>query len=276
MHVIRMTTIDHQEERQMKHQIETITPQKAEKYLSTSLGNRKVRLRAVGMYQRAMSNGEWKLTGDAVKFDKSGHLIDGEHRLRACMKAEKPFKTLVVRGLEEEDRLVIDSGMARNMADHLKFVGYSDVTVLAAAASLICRWEEGDLYTTTTFKPNKKEIFTIVENNPALQASISAVGSIKTPTRGMSAALHFIFSGHDAKLADYFFTSLLDGVGLGVGSPILTLRNRFASNTLRRSAKIPKQYVLAFTIKAWNALRENKPLHVIKWNPKKENYVEPI
>lgn len=49
-----------------------------------------------------MRNGNWKANGEAIKFSSTGRLLDGQHRLRACVKEQVPFTTLVIRGLEDE------------------------------------------------------------------------------------------------------------------------------------------------------------------------------
>jgi hypothetical protein len=92
---------------------EIITPAVAAEYLDQNTDNRHLRSRAVDMYTRNMLAGEWKVTGETIKFDRNGRLIDGQHRLAAIIRAEKQQPCLVVRGLEPEVQGVIDTNLHR-------------------------------------------------------------------------------------------------------------------------------------------------------------------
>jgi hypothetical protein len=96
-----------------------ITPELAE-YILTKLqdgGNRSRRPAKIKRFAVDMSEGNWRLSGDTIKFGKSGMLKDGQHRLRACILSGKPFKTHVVFGIEERCFTVIDTGSAKTNAD---------------------------------------------------------------------------------------------------------------------------------------------------------------
>ena len=64
-------------------------------------GNRKVSSVKVAEYEDAMSVDEWPLTGATIVFGKSGRLLDGQHRLRACVRSGKPFRSYVVFGIDD-------------------------------------------------------------------------------------------------------------------------------------------------------------------------------
>lgn len=116
--------------------IETITPQIAESYLELNKNVRKVTLGVVDKYADDMKNGRWKLSSETIAFDKHGNLKDGQHRLLACIKSGCPFKTIVVRGLEDGADAVIDIGKQRSAADQLKNVEYA--SKIASLTKLAC------------------------------------------------------------------------------------------------------------------------------------------
>jgi hypothetical protein len=104
----------------LKQVTETITPTKAKKILAeTNVDNRSMRRTVVERYARDMANGNWRLTSDPIKFDADGRLIDGQHRLQACVEAGKSFKTAVAYGVEVIAKEAMDTGLRRTFADVL-------------------------------------------------------------------------------------------------------------------------------------------------------------
>lgn len=63
-----------------------ITPELARQLLSNNKINRKIKPTIVERYAEQMEAGEWKFTGDTIKVDGEGMLLDGQHRLLAIIK----------------------------------------------------------------------------------------------------------------------------------------------------------------------------------------------
>lgn len=99
--------------------LETITPEKAREYLSNKAPNRTIRAKDVAMLVRDIQNGEWRVTHQGIAFNNAGELIDGQHRLLACVKSGIPINILVTRGLEDGAGAAIDRGKTRIFADTL-------------------------------------------------------------------------------------------------------------------------------------------------------------
>lgn len=97
--------------------VETITPHMAQVYLTHNVSNRKAKEKIIEAYSKEMKEGRWMLNGDSIRFAIDGSLIDGQHRLLACIKSEKPFTTLVTRGLESDSMATIDNGAMRTAGD---------------------------------------------------------------------------------------------------------------------------------------------------------------
>ena len=76
----------------MEARIELITPKIAEQYLAKNSNNYSRLYKAtVDQYAYEMLNGEWIFNGEAIKFNKSGKLVDGQHRLSAIVKSDVPY-----------------------------------------------------------------------------------------------------------------------------------------------------------------------------------------
>ena len=96
--------------------VRTITPQEAKEILAGQIKNRNVSSVVVTRYANQMKALKWKLNGETITFG-SGMLIDGQHRLHACIKADVPIKVICVVLDNNEAFNTIDSGKRRNVAD---------------------------------------------------------------------------------------------------------------------------------------------------------------
>lgn len=116
-----------------KISIETITPEIAEKYLEDNYGkNRPLRQMVVNQYAEDMRTGNWIFNPTApIAFSKDGYLLDGQHRLWACVQSGTEFTTLVVRNCDEQIYKVTDIGVARSTADIIGSEQRSGIAALA-------------------------------------------------------------------------------------------------------------------------------------------------
>lgn len=132
--------------------IETITPEIAKLLLENNINNRTIKDRTVQRYARDMEKGSWKFNGDAIRIYSDGNLCDGQHRLMACLKANKAFETLVIRNIPVPVGITVDNGSSRSNADTLHFLGYSNGAVISSTAKKILSLEKGQKI---TFSPSE-------------------------------------------------------------------------------------------------------------------------
>jgi hypothetical protein len=119
----------------MRTCIETITPEMAADYLLRNKSNRKVSWHHVDSLCRAMISDKFDLTHQGIAFDERGYLIDGQHRLHAIIKANKPVRISVTYGVGGESRISIDTQMRpRSYADALTIEGDDLATKQTIAA----------------------------------------------------------------------------------------------------------------------------------------------
>lgn len=102
-----------------------VTPEQATIWLDTKNSrNRPVSQSTVDRYVQEMKAGNWKENGQGIIFGKDGQLINGQHRLKACVAANKTFTTLVVYGIDNESFDTIDDGSQRSLAEEDDAFGY--------------------------------------------------------------------------------------------------------------------------------------------------------
>lgn len=240
--------------------IETITPEIAAKYLADNEyladndGNRKVRKQRVEFYRRQMVAGHWRITGDPIRFNGS-HLLDGQHRLHACIKAEVPFTTVVVRGLDPDAMHIIDTGLGRTPGNVFEMEGITNANKAAALVRQVIAYDYDHLFNTS-----EKSLITrdqllefYVEHADEVQASVRRADQVQRHLTGPGAgwgALDFILRSVQADLADEFMEAMVTGAGLEKGDPRLALRNYIAQKSTRGNVRA--EVLIAQGITAWN------------------------
>jgi hypothetical protein len=113
-----------------------ITPKMAAEFLVQNQGNRKLSLGHTGVLMADMESKNFLITGETIKFDWTGKLIDGQHRLVAIVNSANTQTILVVKGLDPKVQSVIDAQRKRSASSALEFA-FADVhntTTLAAMA----------------------------------------------------------------------------------------------------------------------------------------------
>jgi hypothetical protein len=121
----------------MKTRIELITPEIAQNYLKHNVENRQDRRNEVDELAHKMRSGKWKENGEAFIFDKNGILKDGQHRLKACIKAKHSFNAVIVTDVDPDVMDTIDTGLNRTLADVLHLNGFKSATGLASMVKAI-------------------------------------------------------------------------------------------------------------------------------------------
>ena len=101
----------------------TITPEIASKLLETNFNNRPINNGRVKALAKDMLMGKWEINGETIKIYEDGTLSDGQHRLSACVEANIPFKTYIVRNVSKNALTTIDCGEKRSLLHGLQMKG---------------------------------------------------------------------------------------------------------------------------------------------------------
>lgn len=251
-----------------------ITPELAEHYLTHNDSNRPLSKRDMVSYQRAMEAGHWQLNGQPIILDTEDHLLDGQHRLNACILAKKPFRTLLIRGISKEAFKSLDSGRRRNASDALAIDHEENTKSLAAALKHIWQHEQG-LIGKSVLAPQPWELMETLDRHAGVREFASPAFFKKIPgPASLIAAMGYLFHQADPQRAPDFFEQLRDGYGLKKGSPILLLRDRLRDKSDHRTM----QENTGLMIKAWNAWIAGRTLDrlLIRLKGKAAEEIQPI
>lgn len=149
-----------------------VTPEMAEKWLKTSLGNPRWRSSgklvnpdAVMKIRDDILNGRWNPGNSSIAFDKNGNLVDGHHRLSAIVAANVPVYSIVVHGIPNKGLQHIDDNRTRTVHQRL------GVDNLIPAVANIHFWEIGSL---TKSSETSEAISVWIDKHPLVFTALSA------------------------------------------------------------------------------------------------------
>ncbi len=248
-------------------EIVTITPARAAELLANNTHNRSVNQRSVDRLTATILAGEWQFNAQPIQVAKDGTLLDGQHRLLACVKANRSIQSLIVWNAQVSSQETMDMGKSRSVADILRLRGYKNQSVIAALGRRIALAE---VY---GFKAGITISFREISNGAILRAaeSITDISRYTTQSKavadlckfnsGLTGYLMWWLDQVDRVDSEYFWDKLYTGDGLQNGEAIYALR-QFALNrdVKNRGTYLHNIQTAGIVLKAWNKFRSGEPV----------------
>jgi hypothetical protein len=232
--------------------IETISPERAEEYLSANRGNRNIVHAHVAAMARDIAHGHWMFNAQPICFSRSGRLLNGQHRLSAVLEARQPIEVMVMRGVPEEAFETYDKHAKKAAGAEELFEDFGDKALVSATAVLLWKRELRPAGQPNA-SPTATEIRDVIRGNPDL---LRLRGFARKLVRyGRSSAL--AYAAHrvlrdDPDLGKVFLDRLETGANLPAGHTILRLRDRLID--LR---KADQNAQIDEVLNAWARFRKN-------------------
>lgn len=247
-----------------------IDPKLALEMLGTQARNRKLGPETVGKYAREMSSGRFGLTGDTIKFDSDGRLIDGQHRLRAVVASGVTIKMFVATGIRPEFQDVVDVGRSRQLKDVLSMRGEANTTGLASATRNHFLWMNGAIVN-QSIRPTTAECLEWLDLHPELKPATAFSKELCKAVPGLitSAVAPLVYESRkfDVALSGVFWEMVKTGINLHESSPALALRDWAIrrGRTSDRRGRPGTPTTLAVGIKAWSAFCSGRSCKLLRW-----------
>jgi len=205
----------------------TITPEIAKFALSTTnKKNRPISPTKVIDYSKDMQNHNWTITGETIKFGWDNLLKDGQHRLEACVRANTPFPTHCVFGIDPETFQHIDIGKLRNGSDTLSMMGVPNAKHCSSIIKMVIAYEHGQSRTPTSGVSNDwlKEKYNSEIDQQLLQESVSVGKKLYSTTKwkvGVIGAFFYVCvqKGQRDQITK-FFDHMTKGIGTKARAPV--------------------------------------------------------
>jgi hypothetical protein len=250
-----------------------ITPEIAASMLTTNVRNRPISRQHVTRLAEAMRRGEWELNGSTVKVAATGRLLDGQHRLSACVESGVAFDTLVVCGLPEETFSTIDQvSRGRKIADVLAIETGANMKNVAAALAVL--YQFGRFHEIQSNDRPARDEFSvgvaraILEKHPGIVDSVATSNSIPIWRNAQCAAVHYLFGMVDGELANDFADVMRSGAA-ETRRPFNLFREGLIR--LRATSATPnRRDAAARAIKAFNAERSGRRVGILTWRTNEE------
>lgn len=243
----------------------TVTPQMAQALLDNNPMNRSLRLNYVEALARDMQRGAWQFNGESIKVNCDGSLIDGQHRLSACVKSGVPFATVIIEGLPSDVRATIDGGAKRTTGDRLTMSGVDYGNRVAATLRIMMSVAIGH-YRGERF--SIQEDLRVYDMHPGVIESVKIARNSFPRINNIIGAVHYIGShlGHGER-ADAFVRVWRSGVPDFEGDPVHLLREKVVRNSGKTMTTADYQRAIVYT---WTHFQNRSPLKIIKvvGNPK--------
>lgn len=215
--------------------LETITPAISQAYLDTMKLNRRLNDDRVDLYAKDILNDRWdSTTGESIKFNERGDLIDGQHRLNAVVEAGKAIQILVVRGCSEASQAVIDSGQARSSAQSLQLMGIEvnirEASIFRAMFSSIDKMTRRDIS-----RSQVAELFPKYQESVRF-SSVTHGSNFQSATQLRGLVARAYYCGVDPERLSRFLTIFDTGVSEHrTDAVVIAIRNHYLSNKKRSS-----------------------------------------
>lgn len=255
-----------------------ITPEMATDLLTLNTKNRNIRTKRVLKLAEAIKEGKWMCNGDTIRISKNSVLMDGQHRLLACVSAGKMIKSIIVTGLEEEAFATIDTGASRSSGDTMSFLGCKNAATLSGLIKWMYSYEiSKDFHKSRrTYMDNQDlkaywDLLDTKEKERIENAASRASGYHKkfnSLSQSQAAFFYYLFNSIDAFKAEEFFYLLTTGDGIGSKNKpsIWLLREKLVKFSDDKYNQTDLTMRNALIIKAWNVYIKGADLKQLKWD----------
>lgn len=250
--------------------VEEITPAIAAEMLAKNTNNRPMRPSVVDKYKRDLLNDKWVFGTCQICFAEDGTLLDGQHRLKAIIEANKPTNMIVVRNVSKDAIQVIDSGSSRSVSDVFKIKGMAYANLLGGIVIRHRGFLREKYEVSSHIRYTHQEIWDLYQEDPKVYdnaAKLAAAWSKKcrfVPPCLLGAL--YIYLTKEKKHPEDKVTSFIEQL-----CDIIPSENE-TFNSFRRTVvgyklmgrKLTEAHLVVYIIRTWNAYLKNRALKVFK------------
>ena len=207
-------------------QLITVTPEMATEWLDKMGANRKLNMSHADRLAEDIKRGDWHQTGDPIRFDRKGNLVDGQHRLQAIINSGRAVELYVARNLDSKAMAVIDTGKARSIADVFQIRGVENGRKLAAAIKQIF-YLDNDRMASSGPAISQMQADRTLKAHPYLPDAVAKV--VEAPAiqpHAQLAAVYCVAHEKHPRKADQWLAAVQKGESLRSGHPVYVLREK--------------------------------------------------
>ncbi len=218
----------------------TVTPEMAKDLLQKNISNRPLKKQRIVQLADAINRGEWKLSPQGISLSTEGILLDGQHRLAAIIKSNKPADLVITRNVDPAVFTILDTSVRRSAGDSIFLGADSRANVRGLQNTLaagIRSYANYTRYPTSVWggacpSPSNDSVLRIFKENETRWAHITKIckrfwSKFRPLPLSSCVAVWMVGIDNNWSMDDMekFFTALATGAGLESESPTLSFRN---------------------------------------------------
>lgn len=220
------------------------------------------------LFANLIRAGQFKPTHQGIAFDHDGLLLDGQHRLHACIDADMAIEVQVTFNMDRALFNSIDRGRIRSLTDDLitsaRAVEYRESTMICAGAKILANLDRGVApwvnYPRGTF--GVVDVAEAMDAHPYLAEAGEYCSKNRLKLKGLGAGISTGFLArfmeiNRSKALD-FFNEIVTGELLVAGDPAYEMREQMRKPG--SSSAHAKPRTMAALVRCWNAYAEGRKL----------------
>lgn len=242
---------------------EMVTPSMASEALQYMRPNqRKLREARVESIVNDIQQGNWRITGETIQRGDDGLWDNGQHRLTAILRSGIAVPMLVVRGIDRNARLVLDTGAPRSYQDTLTMRGIGAATFTASVTRRMYMWDTYRNYILRGgghVRPSPDALDTYrIEHTEEIEAAASLAPDARKCwlTPSVLGTAFILLNRIDKSDTLEFLKGVITGAELSVLDPRFVLREKL--RVLHESGKGSPDEKRAWVFIAWNLWRAGR------------------
>jgi hypothetical protein len=262
----------------------TIDPAQATAIMKRNTDNRPILPRTVAYYRDRIMAGGWHLTHQGMAMDTRGVLQDGQHRLQACIDADREISVPYFCGMATENFKAIDEGKNRSIADLLGKEAVMDRTLVGVTVRLTAAYREPLPRQFMRVKISNEQLYDSFKGDSARLVEATAFArrnyqkaGLVPSALGAAAYLLWDANGHDNTYVEAFLNGLVHGtkgdsrILLDIDDPRLILRNELAARR-RTGSRLRAIEQMGYVLLAWNLIVDRSQVgRRIKWQSDRDD-----
>ena len=228
-----------------------------------NIGNRSQKPKQIAKYAADMKNDDWSLTGVPIVFGSHGYLLDGQNRLAACVRADVPFTTHAVFGVEPDSFVHFDIGKNRTGADVFTIMGVPYPKETGIAVRYIKAWSLGktDTRTIQMSNDNLRDYYSNLDATMlelAIKNAKKVNRVVKIPTAILTALFYTAWQKGHLDKVKLFFADLEKGFGSGPRAPVNYLLTELARIHFDKTITVTSHMHSIMLVRSWQNYKWNK------------------
>ena len=238
-----------------------ITPKEATELLKGNTSNRKVSQMQVEAIAQDMKAGNWMLNGESISFSPTGKLLNGQHRLHACIMAGVSFETVVAYDVPEETFSSFDNTKPRKASDAFGIEEEEYPMLLQTTLNMVFQYENGTLGAKAKVGTTQQTL-ELAKKHSKVRQYVALGNSSPYQKTSVASALYIthVLEGRGSYTkCEEFVNGLQFGENLKKGSPIKLLRDK-----MFKSSRWPRRVAIGLVFSAVQSYLSDKTLEKLK------------